>query len=430
MASDLTGIGNHHEFYTDHYLAEILEGDLRGLQQKWKTAEEEKGIRPPDKELSSLRVEYLRATERFAKARKKEERLSIQRKILPQVLSVLGHKPGSTDHQLEDKDWIPLWGGRNKTNGSPDLWILETLPEDTEETNPLSLCQTTQLFDGESAPEEGERVVDQPMEELASRFFSLEEPPRWLLLVNLFQVVLIDRSKWSEKRYLSFNIQEILDRRDAGALRATAALLSLESLCPGQGSPLLDELDENSHKHAYSVSEDLKYSAREAIEKLGNEAVYYLKEVRHEGVYEEELNAKELSDECLTYLYRLLFLLYVEARPELGYVEMKSAIYLSGYSLESLRDLESVDLQGEEARNGYYIFDSLHTLFRLIREGYPKEGEVKTTEMDFGSTQASGQDSFRIPRLQSHLFEEKKGNSLCTWIYIKDSVKIEKIGRC
>ena len=231
-------------------------------------------------------------------------------------------------------------------------------------------------------------------------------------MVNLFQVVLIDRSKWSEKRYLSFNIHEILDRRDAGALRATAALLSLESLCPGQGSPLLDELDENSHKHAYAVSEDLKYSAREAIEKLGNEVVYYLKEVRHEGVYEEELNAQELSDECLTYLYRLLFLLYVEARPELGYVEMKSAIYLSGYSLESLRDLESVDLQGEEARNGYYIFDSLHTLFRLIREGYPKEGEVKTTEMDFGSTQTSGQDSFRIPRLQSHLFEEKKGSLL------------------
>lgn len=412
MASDLTGIGNHHEFYTDHYLAEILESDLRGLQEKWKTAEEEKGIRPPDKELSSLRVEYLRSIDRFAKARKKEDRLSIQRQILPQVLAVLGHKPGSTDHQLEDKDWIPLWGGRNKTNGSPDLWILETLPEDTEETNPLSLCQTTQLFHGESAPEEGERVVDQPMEELASRFFSLEEPPRWLLLVNLFQVVLIDRSKWSEKRYLSFNIQEILDRRDAGALRATAALLSLDSLCPGQGSPLLDELDERSHKHAYAVSEDLKYSAREAIEKLGNEVVYYLRNVLKEGVYADKLDPKELSDECLTYLYRLLFLLYVEARPELGYVEMKSAIYLSGYSLESLRDLESVDLQGDEARNGYYIFDSLHTLFRLIREGYPKEGEVKTTEMDFGSTQASGQDSFRIPRLQSHLFEEKKGSLL------------------
>ena len=163
--------------------------------------------------------------------------------------------------------------------------------------------------------------------------------------------------------------------------------LAFSKVCAPAGITLLDELDENSHKHAYAVSEDLKYSAREAIEKLGNEVVYYLKEVRHEGVYEEELNAQELPT-SVHLSYRLLFLLYVEARPELGYVEMKR-IYLSAQP-ESLSDLESVDLQGEEARNGYYIFDSLHTLFRLIREGYPKEGEVKTTEMDFGSTQLPG----------------------------------------
>ena len=234
MASDLTGIGNHHEFYTDHYLAEILEGDLRGLQEKWKTAEEEKGIRPPDKELSSLRLEYLRSIDRFAKARKKEERLSIQRQILPQVLSVLGHNPGSTDHQLEDKDWIPLWGGRNKTNGSPDLWILETLPE-IQRKPTLKPLPNHSTFPSESAPEEGERVVDQPMEELASRF-SLEEPPRWLLLVNLFQVVLIDRSKW-EKRYLSFNIQEILDRRDAGACEPPQPCFLSKVCAPGRDHP-------------------------------------------------------------------------------------------------------------------------------------------------------------------------------------------------
>ena len=48
MASDLTGIGNHHEFYTDHYLAEILEGDLRGLQEQTRYGKVEwfgKGLR-------------------------------------------------------------------------------------------------------------------------------------------------------------------------------------------------------------------------------------------------------------------------------------------------------------------------------------------------------------------------------------------------
>ena len=94
MASDLTGIGNHHEFYTDHYLAEILEGDLRGLQEKWKTAEEEKGIRPPDKELSSLRLEYLRSIDRFAKARKKKNDYPSSDKFSRRFLVYLGINQG------------------------------------------------------------------------------------------------------------------------------------------------------------------------------------------------------------------------------------------------------------------------------------------------------------------------------------------------
>ena len=40
-------------------------------------------------------------------------------------------------------------------------------------------------------------------------------------------------------------------------------------------------------------------------------------------------------------VYRLLFMFYIEARPELGYVaHQQSEVYLQGYSLESLRDLE------------------------------------------------------------------------------------------
>jgi hypothetical protein len=40
----------------------------------------------------------------------------------------------------------------------------------------------------------------------------------------------------------------------------------------------LESLDENAHKHAFGVSEDLKYAIREAIEVLGNEAVRQLRQ--------------------------------------------------------------------------------------------------------------------------------------------------------
>ena len=159
-----------------------------------------------------------------------------------------------------------------------------------------------------------------------------------------------------------------------------AALLHRDSLSPDDGSPLLDTLDENSHKHAFEVSEDLKYSVREAIELLGNEAVWFLGHKRKKGVYgetetAEKVEADQLTRECLRYLYRLLFVLYIEARPELGYAPIrKSEQYAKGYSFESLRDLELVPLTTEESRDGYFIHESLRILFTLIFDGFNTGG--------------------------------------------------------
>ena len=58
-------------------------------------------------------------------------------------------------------------------------------------------------------------------------------------------------------------------------------------------------------------------------------------------------------------MYRLLFLFYIEARPELGYAPVDAEAYRKGYSLEHLRDLELVRLTGDESLNGYYIHESV-----------------------------------------------------------------------
>ena len=49
--------------------------------------------------------------------------------------------------------------------------------------------------------------------------------------------------------------------------------------------------------------------------------------------------AKELGRESLRYLYRILFLLYAEARPELGVLPVDDPEYVEGYSLARLGDL-------------------------------------------------------------------------------------------
>ncbi|MBJ3499772.1 class I SAM-dependent DNA methyltransferase, partial [Salmonella enterica subsp. enterica serovar Typhimurium] len=164
-------------------------------------------------------------------------------------------------------------------------------------------------------------------------------------------------------------------------------------------------LDDNSHKHAFGVSEDLKYALRESIELLGNEAMRYL--IDNELAYytgKRAINPDEFSRECLRYMYRLLFLFYIEARPELGYAPMTAKTYLQGYSLETLRDLEMIPLTNEEDRNGRYFHDSLNMLFKLVRDGY--SGGVKMqSDLESGDQITIHSHQFSVPRLESHLFE-------------------------
>jgi hypothetical protein len=186
--------------------------------------------------------------------------------------------------------------------------------------------------------------------------FGADHAPRFIILVGLQEWLLLDRFKWPNSRALRFDWSEMLDRKETLTLQAAAALLHRDSLAPGSGISLLESLDENAHKHAFGVSEDLKYAIREAIEVLGNEAVRQLRQQAVEarrGFFsgKDELDPEQLSLECLRLVYRLPFMFYIEARPELGYVPIRtSKVYLKGYSLEALRDLELTPLHRPRGR--------------------------------------------------------------------------------
>jgi type I restriction-modification system DNA methylase subunit len=249
--------------------------------------------------------------------------------------------------------------------------------------------------------------------------FAQDNPPRWVILLSINQMVLVDRHKWNASRLLRFDLQELLNERDPDSLLAVATLLHREHTCPTEGSALLDELDENSHRHTYSVSEDLKFALREAIELLGNEALYYRREVSKQPVFsseaqrergEREIDPDQLKQECLRWVYRLLFVFYIEARPELGYVPMGSEVYREGYSLETLRDLEQAELLTSEDENGYFIDTSIRRLFKLLWEGYPSQDSI---QLDLQSIQEEVvHNTFRLPALKSHLFDPDRTRML------------------
>lgn len=195
-------------------------------------------------------------------------------------------------------------------------------------------------------------------------------------------------------------------------LKACAALLHQDSLAPGEGNSLLESLDENAHKHAFGVSEDLKYALREAIELLGNEAARQLDEQASgskKSVYsgQYKLDAGVLSLECLRMVYRLLFMFYIEARPELGYVPInKSEVYLKGYSLESLRDLELQPLPTQQARDGKYFDLTLRRLFKLVAHGCGMGGEQASLRNADQVALQGAKDTFALAPLDSRLFDD------------------------
>jgi hypothetical protein len=243
---------------------------------------------------------------------------------------------------------------------------------------------------------------------ISERVFGQEIPPRWVLAVSRDQLLLIDRQKWAASRLLRFELGTLLGENNPDALLAAATLLHREHTCPtGGGTPLLDELDENSHKHAYEVSADLKYALRRSIELLGNEVVAFIK-AQKKGVYEERLDPEQLTLELLRFMYRLLFLFFIESRPkELGYAPMGNDVYRLGYSLESLRDLDTAELASEEDRESTYISESLDRLFQMIWEGYPKRGDQESVQADL--TEAKPEfDTFQIVPLRSHLFDPER----------------------
>ena len=61
-----------------------------------------------------------------------------------------------------------------------------------------------------------------------------DEPARWILLMGLHQIALIDRRKWNDKKCMLFDLDEIFSRHQDHVYTAMAVLLRRDSLCPNK----------------------------------------------------------------------------------------------------------------------------------------------------------------------------------------------------
>ncbi|HWH00554.1 MAG TPA: hypothetical protein VNV66_14800, partial [Pilimelia sp.] len=209
-------------------------------------------------------------------------------------------------------------------------------------------------------------------------------PPRFVLLLHGGVIVLADRNSWAEGRYLAANIDAALERNDRaqlGELATIAALFSRDLLAPGENdrAPAMDALLKGSTVNAVGVSKELRHGVQRAVEIIADEVLQRLAatNVAPPDIEDPRLPfAKELTRDCLRYLYRILFLLYAEARPELGILPADDGNYEAGYSVARLRELVARDevLVEEEARNSFHLYHSLDLLFNKVNFGHRHHG--------------------------------------------------------
>ena len=236
-----------------------------------------------------------------------------------------------------------------------------------------------------------------------------ERRPHFILMMAGNVVFLFDKDKWAKGSYLQFSLDELFAQARVPAFKNYYALfhmlVSKQTLAAEGEMVLMDTIIEESYKNAYEVTKDLKEGVILAVETLANEALYYMKNVvnRPFGKYNKETDTydetdddfeAEVKDDCLTIIYRLLFLFYAESREELEILPVGDEVYKRGYSLESLRDLEMVRLNSQESRDGYFFDDSIRHLFNLLSDGH-------------NATLSGYYKSFRVRPIDSPLFNNK-----------------------
>lgn len=406
MSIDLTGITNQNEYYTNHYFSTVFEENASATISKWNvSARETKEGRTPWSLLRQNAKQYYVAHDRFVRSSINLQILANIKNMADHYLQSLGYPESRPEVvAIDESISVPVYLEMTKSNGAPWLWVLLSAAKDSD-VGIMESC----VFNADDVEDDASGTLykgilsDVRNEELITRLlFGGGEAPRFVMLVGMNQIALIDRNKWNEKRYLQFELEEIFSRLENTTLQAMSVLLHRESLCPDDGQVLLDELDEQSQKNASGVSQDLKYALRESIELLGNEVLYDMSTRLGRDLTAHPVDAGQLTLECLRYMYRMLFVLFIESRPELGYAPIKAHSYYCGYSLESLRDIaDNIREDVAEVGDGYYLHETLSKLYELIYNGYPKTEKELKTVTGFNSLH----DMFIIPPLKAHIFD-------------------------
>lgn len=204
-----------------------------------------------------------------------------------------------------------------------------------------------------------------------SAAFRSDAPPAFVVVQAGQWLLLAEAERWAEGRYLAVDLLVVVERRHeakGGEIDRVAAMFSKQALLPdADGNIWWSGVLEDSVKHTVGVSKDLREGIRLSIEIIANEVV---RRRTDQGLTLDGIGGQDLAKHSLRFLYRILFLLYAEASPEMRVLPTGAAEYEEGYGLDRLRELTLTELVSEQARTGTHLYESLATLFRLVDRGH------------------------------------------------------------
>ncbi len=191
-----------------------------------------------------------------------------------------------------------------------------------------------------------------------SAVFRADDPPAFVVVQAGQWLLLAEAERWAEGRYLAVDLLVVAERRDdkrGGEIDRVAAMLSRQALLPdADGNIWWTGVLEDSVKHTVGVSKDLREGIRLSVEIIANDVVHRRGE---HGLPLEQIDAQHLGKQSLRFLYRILFLLYAEASPEMKVLPAGAPEYGEGYGLDRLRELTLTELISPQAKSGTHLYE-------------------------------------------------------------------------
>jgi hypothetical protein len=356
------------EFISEHYLAEEFGKTVRALRKDW-AERESTGQRTPRQGITAMTGGFVGSLMRYRESASRESLSALHDEVCAALQ--LDRAP-ELFSSLRGKDELTVSARVFRDSGKVHLLVLEAHDARTVED---LLDNDSEAGDLLAPLQIGGKPEPTIAQAISTLFHVDDEPdqPAFILVLAGGWALLAERERWPEGRWLAVDLATVAERKDttaAGELETVATLLSADGLLPSaEGTCLLQRCLEESFRHAVGVSQDLRDGVRRSIELVATEIVNRRRAqaLPVEGVPDL---AYKLTRQSLRFLYRILFLLYAEARPELGVLPVDAPEYVGGYGLDRLRELISVPLATETAKNGTHLYQSLHRLFVLVDKGY------------------------------------------------------------